>query len=442
MSVYKIDPLLPLSTRITTLNDMVLEVNGKTVQGQFDKNELDQLYTDYDFARKFLRDQLLGNTYLNYTNWTHYYAETGYSIWKISPSRYKHNTSNQLYMDNKALDFRGEALAETASFDAVYDYLDDAYVDDTTDAGSGLTTIEMLSAIAEYQYIGDASVFTGIDYTWSTHGNGYTLVVEYWNGSSWVALGNSNYLVDNTSDWNTDGLITWTAPLDWATVSVNGSTPYYFVRVSSTTAATTVAYASSVKPSSSIRGILSLTSTDVQNEDWSWCSYNGSIYVTIRNAGASAYEGNYFITSSSSVANLQNFFAHNHAFKADYEDSSYASGSGTAVESGVSYGDLVYISDEYTFDLADANVAAKRCIGILLSPGVVKLSDGLAKNVNTVGNSDIVPGDVLYLSETGGKVSRTAPDPGGERIQQRVGVALSYENSGNVVDMVFRPEYV
>jgi hypothetical protein len=345
-------------------------------------------------------------------------------------------------MDDKALDFRGQATAETASFDAVYDYLADAYVDDTVDAGSGLTTIEMLSAITEYQYIGDASIFTGIDYTWSTHGNGYTLVIEYWNGSAWVALGDANDLVDNTSNWNTDGLITWTASSAWAKVSVNGSTPYYFIRISSTSAATTVAYASAIKPSSSIRGILSLTSTDVQQEDWAWCSYNGSIYVTLRNAGASAYEGNYFVTSSSSVSNLQNYFVYNHAFKSDYETLEYASGGGTTVESGVAYGDLVYISDEYTFDLADANVLAKQCVGILLSSGYVKLSNGLAKNVNTVGNGDIVPGDVLYLSETAGKVSRTAPDPGGERIQQKVGRAISYENSGNVVDMVFRPDYV
>ena len=81
-------------------------------------------------------------------------------------------------------------------------------------------------------------------------------------------------------------------------------------------------------------------------------------------------------------------------------------------------------------------------MGILVAPGYVKMTDGLIQNANTVGSANIVPGDVLYLSQTPGKVSRTAPPLGGGRIQQRVGIAIAYETSGNVVDMIFRPEYV
>ena len=58
MTVYKIDPLLPLSTRLSTLNDMVIETNGQTAQGQFNKNEVDQLYTATGLDRKYLRNQI------------------------------------------------------------------------------------------------------------------------------------------------------------------------------------------------------------------------------------------------------------------------------------------------------------------------------------------------------------------------------------------------
>jgi hypothetical protein len=66
-----------------------------------------------------------------------------------------------------------------------------------------------------------------------------------------------------------------------------------------------------------------MSSQQLINEDWAFCSYDGDVYVTIRNAGNSSYEGDYYITSSSSAANLQNFFVYNHSFSADYLDSGY-----------------------------------------------------------------------------------------------------------------------
>lgn len=439
--ISKVDSALPLSEKISQVNDMVIEANGKTAQGQFDKNELEQIFTDLGLTRKYLRDQKLGATTTTYTNWTHYYAESGYSIWSIAPTNYKYNANNQLYFDDKLLENRGEATALNASFNKVFAYRVGTYTDLTADAASGLTVFELINATADYFYLGSSSQFKGADFTFDTRGVGYTLTVEYWNGSTWVDLSTDYDVSDNTDNWQTDGMISWDTPTNWAKCIVNSSTQLYYVRISTSTAATTLAYATTVKPTTNVRGLLSLSSNDVLTEAWAWCSYGSSIYVTIRNTGNSAYEGNYFITSASTVANLQNYFVHNHEFKADYEDSAFT-GDSISVESGVTYGDLVYISDQYTVDGADADIWRKRCMGVLTYPGVLRFTDGLVKNVNTVGSGNIVPGDVLYLSQTPGKVSRTAPPLGGGRIIQRVGIAISYEASGSVVDMIFRPEYV
>lgn len=439
--IYKVDTNLPVSTKISNVNDMVIEVNGKTVQGQFDKNELDQIYSDTGLDRKYLRNQILGNTHLNYIDWSHYYAESGYSIWKITPTNYKHNSLNRLYMDDKVLDFRGQATSVNSSYDKVFNYLSGLYVDNTIEASLGTPVFGGPNSITDYQYLGSSSVFNGIDFTLSVRGSNYTLVLEYWDGFTWNQLTTVNNLVDNTDNWNTDGTIIWDIPVAWMSNSINSSIPYYYIRISTTTAPITEVIFTTIKPTTSIRSILSLSSTDVLNEDWSWCSFAGDIYVTLRNTGQSAYEGSYHIKSSSTVANLQNYFVHNHQFKADYENSSF-NGNSISIESGVSFGNLVYISDQYTFNNADADMWRKRCMGVFVSPGYVKMTDGLVQNVSTVGSADIVPGDVLYLSQTPGKVTRVCPPNGGTIIHQRVGIAISYETSGNVVDMIFKPEYI
>jgi hypothetical protein len=73
-----------------------------------------------------------------------------------------------------------------------------------------------------------------------------------------------------------------------------------------------------VYPANSVVSLLELSSSEVLNEDWAWCTYGSSVYVTIKNAGTSAYEGNSFITSASTAINKQNYFISNHEFKADY----------------------------------------------------------------------------------------------------------------------------
>jgi len=330
MSIFKVNNSLPRQNQINSLNDMILENEGNIAQGEFNKNELDQLYTDIGLNRKFLREQSLGHTTSNYTEWSHLKTEDGYSIWKLTPGSYAYNSVNQLYFNDLALDNRGEASSESAiSFDSVFFYDGDSgggYTDNTTEAGTeGGTQFSINNSTTDYLYIGDDATFTGFKVEWQTRGSNYTLVVEYYDGSSWTTMtANTNTLSDNTSNFESDGYMTWVAPGDWATTTVNSATRYW-IRVSTSATPVTAAKAYYIIPYNSVISLLAMSSTQIQNEDWAWCSYTSAIYVTIRNTGNSSYEGNYFITSSSSVANLQNFFVHNHHYKLDFENSLYSS---------------------------------------------------------------------------------------------------------------------
>lgn len=76
-----------------------------------------------------------------------------------------------------------------------------------------------------------------------TAGDTYVLTWEYWNGA-WTAL----TVVDGTSSFFTAGVntITFTAPGDWATTSVNSQGPFYYVRARVTTGGGTQPRAQSI----------------------------------------------------------------------------------------------------------------------------------------------------------------------------------------------------
>jgi len=327
-SIYKVNENLTVSQKISLLNDMILALNGKIDKAEFNKNEVDALYTDLGSAyqRKYLRNVSLGHTLATYTGFTHIHAESGYSIWKYTPDNYAYDIRNKLYFDDKSLTNEGLATSETATaFDFVLLNDGSTYTDNTTEAGTEEgTAFELMSDTTEYLYLGEASTFGGAKFEFSTRGSNYTLVAEYYNGATWEELGASGLeYADATSGFESDGKITWTIPEDWATTAIDGETKYW-VRFSTTTTPVTVAEAYYIIPSDSVIGLLAMSSEEFLNEEWKFCSYNGSIYVTIRNTGNSAYEGSYMIRSSSSVANKQAFFVDNHHYTMDYKDSTYS----------------------------------------------------------------------------------------------------------------------
>ena len=114
MSIYKINSNLPNIDKIEKLNEMVFEINGKVDQGKFDENEITHLYAQLGTSRKFLRNQTIGGTSGDYTDWSHLSAKDGYSIWKITPTTYVYNANNKLYFDDKILENKGSVINESA----------------------------------------------------------------------------------------------------------------------------------------------------------------------------------------------------------------------------------------------------------------------------------------------------------------------------------------
>ena len=76
MAIYKVNESLSTTLKLSTLNSMILEINGKTSKGSFDKNEVTTIISDAAFDRKFYRDQSLSHTLSTYTGWTHLHAES------------------------------------------------------------------------------------------------------------------------------------------------------------------------------------------------------------------------------------------------------------------------------------------------------------------------------------------------------------------------------
>jgi hypothetical protein len=364
MSISKINSNLPTTTKISNLSDQVLEIFGLVEKARFDKNEIDQLVTDFDLDRKYLRDVSLGHTLSTYSGWTHLHAESGYSLWKYSPTNYTYNSVNMLYLDDIDLENRGEANSESdTTFDKVFLDEGSVFTDNTTEAGTeDGTSFSLMNDTSDYLYVGLSSTFAGISFEFDTRGSNYSLEGEYWNGTAWTSIDISGATyTDDTSNFESDGRIYWDIPSNWTTTSVNSQTKYW-VRISTSTTPVTTATAYIITPANSVISLLKMSSEEILDEDWAWCSYGTSIYVTIRNAGQSAYEGNYYITSSSTSINKQNYFIHNHEFTADYQDSTYISTgitldnlSDVVVNSGLADGDVL------TWDAGDAvwrNVAS------------------------------------------------------------------------------------
>jgi hypothetical protein len=320
---YRVDPSLPLGTQIKYINEMILKLAGKYEQASFDEKELTALYSALGsgYPRSYLRNQAIGSAIGTYSNWAHYKAEDAYSIWKIQPTNYAYSVNNVLLMNNKVVENVGEANALTTQFDNVFTYDQTSgvgYTDVTSDISTeGSNEVTAIEAIGDYLYVGDAATFNGIAFEFLTVGSNYTLVVEYWDGDSWEALGEAESLVDNTNDFASNGAITFTAPGDWATTAVNSTTKYW-IRISTTTTPVTAVEIYYCTSGDSVEGLLSMSSSELLNQEWKFCTYSGYIYVTIPNAGATAYEGIDFITSSSSATNKQNFFIYNQPFQMDY----------------------------------------------------------------------------------------------------------------------------
>lgn len=391
--IYKVNSGLPTTTKIDTLNRQILEIDGKTNRGYFNRYELDSIYTQLGVPRKYLRNQILGNDLATYNNWTHIKAENGYSIWKYTPANYLYDLTNGVYFDNHGLRNLGQASSESATtFSSVMLYDLGSYTYDTVEAGTeNGTEFAIMNTTDDYLYIGNATQFYGAKFEFHTRGSGYTLVVEYWNGTNWIALSSGvNGLVDKTNALAGDGTITWNSGSvsSWAQTTVNANT-LYFIRISSTTIPTTSAKIFYLIPANNVIGILALSSDDVLSENWAFCSYGSSIYITLRNSGNSLYDGDYYINSNSSDSNKQNFFIYNHQIVADYVNSTWTlvglTGTGTVVSVAVATanGFAGSVANPYINPIITLSTTIT---GLLMGNGTAISAITLGSNLTLVGN--------------------------------------------------------
>lgn len=463
MDIYKLDPNLPVSTRMEYLNSMVISLSGKIEQAKFDRYATDDIYTGAGIMPRYRRDIGVGNVNTGasaFYGWKFNKTQTGYDIWKFTGSiSYAHNENNKLYFDGTEITFMGEATSEdTTSFDKVFIYDGSAYTDVTTQAASeGGTDFTLLEDTSDYVYIGDTATFKGIDIDLKTKGSNNTMKVEYSQGAgSWGTLQTgSDSLIDETNNLIRDGTITYSVPTDWTTDTVNANSRYW-IRISTTTTPTTAASSYSIWPKASVPNLLALSSDEVIDEDWKWCSYNipgtgARIYTTIRNAGGASYEGDYYITSTSTSTNKANYFVYNHEYTADFEDSSYDSTRGQTYRfvdgssSVLAAGQIVKLSAADTVKRACSITSGSLASGAGI--GICRYTDaviarvqfwGRAYNIPSTGAS-ITVGDKLYLSKEPGHVTSVTPTGTGT-IRQVIGVANESVSKGADVDMVIEIE--
>lgn len=109
------------------------------------------------------------------------------------------------------------------------------YTNQTT-AASNATVNDMTlmhatePAVGDCYYFGHATQFTRMTLAISTPGVGsWAYTWEYWNGS-WTTLSATDYTKQYGQSFKQTGDVTWSAPGDWATTTVNSQGPYYYVR--------------------------------------------------------------------------------------------------------------------------------------------------------------------------------------------------------------------
>jgi len=170
-------------------NDQILK--GRIETQKFDKHELDQIYQDLGLLKKYTREYGLGNTVDTYKKWQEFKQEAGYSIWKIPLANYRHNTKNQLFLDEKILDYRGQAASEfLLTFDkALVVYMGmttDQTLEAGTEGGTAFTFLQLSDATTTFLYIDANTTFTAVDFDLETIGSGYNIQFQYWDGETWI----------------------------------------------------------------------------------------------------------------------------------------------------------------------------------------------------------------------------------------------------------------
>jgi hypothetical protein len=139
------------------------------------------------------------------------------------------------YYDNEGNALAEVTVTELGAWDAgIQEDAGTGFTDYTTElndaAASDVDFFPGSPAVNDAFYFGLQTSFEKITLNVGTAGTGvYTVAWQYWNGSTWTALSS---LVDNTSNFKVAGTntVTFDVPTDWATTTINGQGPFYYVR--------------------------------------------------------------------------------------------------------------------------------------------------------------------------------------------------------------------
>lgn len=116
-----------------------------------------------------------------------------------------------------------------------YDSVGTAYTDVTSSinasGGTGFQPFADTTAANDYLYIGSSRKFLAIHTLLYTNGvTGGTNTIEYYNGSSWVAI-SATESATGVLDFEAGGKLSWGSLQDWQKTTVNSSSSLYFVRI-------------------------------------------------------------------------------------------------------------------------------------------------------------------------------------------------------------------
>ncbi len=395
---YMVNSNMGATQKIILLNQMILELYGLTVEGSFDKNEIDSLYANSYMSRQYARRVGLGNTLTTYSGWVPISTQQGYTIWQYTPTNYSYSPLNQVYLNGQAFTNRGLAYATLPTvfnYAALYEAdSHPGYVNEVNAGNTNLTTSFYLNASTnDYLYLGSSSTFAGVTFNFKARGANYNLFVQYWTGTAWVTLGSANNYNDDTSRFQSNGPITWNVPTNWNTTTVNGSSAYYYVRIGTTTNPVVVGQAYYAIPATSAVALLALSSNDINNDNWCFCSYNGSIYVTLPNTGGYGQDGITYIISGDTATNLQNYFIYNNPITADYQTALY-----NPVEQVTTSTYFIGLTDSILLVYATqpTTLTLPSAVGIEGKQYVIKHAGG-ASNVTLYGSSgNLIDGSSTY----------------------------------------------
>tara|TARA_R110000803_G_scaffold28011_6_gene65086 strand:- start:3345 stop:5150 length:1806 start_codon:yes stop_codon:yes gene_type:complete len=192
---------------VSVVNNVTLEVTGVT-----------------EGARVSMHDATGGTERLNALAFT----SDGAGAFKTTTT-YNHGALGDRSVDVRAR-YSGHAVAAIADDNTVL-------VDETEESNSNVTnTMTLLPATPvaneDRYHIGHTEEFSQLKIDITDAATGATITWQYWNGA-WVSL---TGVTDGTSNYSTLGenTVSWTAPGDWATTTVNGQGPYYYVRAALT----------------------------------------------------------------------------------------------------------------------------------------------------------------------------------------------------------------